>query len=287
MARKAVNGYPEKSYYDNTLFGGIVATGDPLNEGSFALITNFDITDTSKSVTPRKGFLSTTFTEGINNIVLSDKILMYRDPNIQKHIILDLNYVYATSEAWLDAYRVDITPYNVENNLISKAYRIENFDLDDVTKYISKFDSDLEDDPASFKFIIDNSKIIGDTQLKPIRDLDGVTYYITKLEYNNKGNGITVPFWIKVMYRPNATTVGETPYLEDTLIVSVIDMTQQTTNFLNRNIASEVPIIPNPIRFQESVDTEDTQVTDVNRPLLLKTEKGYATKNLDNSFKIL
>lgn len=286
MARKAVNGYPEKSYYDNTLFGGIVATGDPLNEGSFALITNFNITDTSKSVTPRKGFLSTTFTEGLNNIVLSDKILMYRDPNIQQHIVLDLNYVYATpSEAWLDAYRVDITHYNIENNLISKAYRIENFDLYDVTNYISKFDSTLEDDPASFKFIIDNSKIIGDTQLKPIRDLDGVTYYITKLEYNNKGNGVTVPFWIKVMYRANATTVGETTYHGDTLIVSVIDMTQQTTNFLNRNIASEVPIIPDPIRFQESVGTTDTQVTDVNRPLLLETPKGYATKNLDNSFK--
>ena len=288
MARKAVNGYPEKSYYDNTLFGGIVATGDPLNEGSFALITNFDITDTSKSVTPRKGFLSTTFTdEDAHNIVLSDKILMYRDPNIQKHIVLDLNYVYATE---LDAYIVDLTSYNIENNLISNATRIKNFDIDDVTNFISKFDDDLKDDLAPFEFIIQNSKIIGDTQLKPIRDLDGVTYYITKLEYtrkaaNNNGDDITIPFWIKVMYRPNATTVGENTYLGDTLIVSVIDMTQQTTNFLNRNIASEVPIIPNPIRSQEEVGTEDTQVTDVNRPLLLETPKGYATKNLDNSFK--
>lgn len=286
MARKAVRGYPEKSYYDNTLFGGIVATGDPLNEGSFALITNFDITDTSKSVTPRKGFLSTTFTEGTDNIVLSDKILMYRDPNIQKHIVLDLNYrldyMYDTG---LDAYRVDITHYNIENNLISNAYYIQNFDLDDVTNYISKFDPAVQDAPAPFKFIIQNSKIIGDTQLKPIRDLDGVTYYITKLEYTRAAAGITIPFWIKVMYRANATTVGETTYLGDTLIISAVDMTQQTTNFLNRNIASEVPIIPNPIRSQEEVGTEDTQVTDVNRPLLLETPKGYATKNLDNSFK--
>ena len=54
MARKAIRGYTEKSYYDNTSFKGIVATTDPLNEGSFAHMVNFDISDTGSSVKPRE-----------------------------------------------------------------------------------------------------------------------------------------------------------------------------------------------------------------------------------------
>ena len=61
MARKSIKGYAEKNYYDNTRFnGGIVATNDPLNEGYFKHLVNFDITDTGMSITPRKGFLTTT-----------------------------------------------------------------------------------------------------------------------------------------------------------------------------------------------------------------------------------
>lgn len=60
MARKSIKGYAEKNYYDNTRFtGGVVATNDPLNEGSFKHLVNLDITDTGQSVTPRKGFLTT------------------------------------------------------------------------------------------------------------------------------------------------------------------------------------------------------------------------------------
>ena len=61
MARKSIKGYAEKNYYDNTKFtGGIVATNDPLNEGSFKHLVNFDISDMGQSLTPRKGFLTTT-----------------------------------------------------------------------------------------------------------------------------------------------------------------------------------------------------------------------------------
>lgn len=61
MARKSIKGYAEKNYYDNTRFtGGIVATNDPLNEGYFKHLVNFDISDAGQSITPRKGYLTTT-----------------------------------------------------------------------------------------------------------------------------------------------------------------------------------------------------------------------------------
>ena len=59
MARKAVQGYTEKSYYDNTKFLGTVATNDPVSEGYFRQLVNFDISDTGQSLTPRKGFITT------------------------------------------------------------------------------------------------------------------------------------------------------------------------------------------------------------------------------------
>jgi hypothetical protein len=74
MARKAVQGYPEKSYYDNTRYLGIVATTDPLNEGLFKHMVNFDVSDTGQSVTPREGFLTTTL-KGQNIISLSNNTI--------------------------------------------------------------------------------------------------------------------------------------------------------------------------------------------------------------------
>ena len=59
MARKAIRGYAEKSYYDNNTFKGIVASTDAMSEGTFAHMVNFDISDTGGSVKPRQGFLTT------------------------------------------------------------------------------------------------------------------------------------------------------------------------------------------------------------------------------------
>lgn len=103
MARKAVKGYAEKNYYDNTKFtGGIVATNDPLNEGSFKHLVNFDIADTGQSLTPRKGFLTTslryrdhgTYVE----IPLSSRTIYYFDANIGKWIFIDFNNPNPTME---------------------------------------------------------------------------------------------------------------------------------------------------------------------------------------------
>jgi len=56
MARKAVQGYTEKSYYDNTKFLGMMATSDPLQEGYFRQLVNFDIAETGLSLKPRQGY---------------------------------------------------------------------------------------------------------------------------------------------------------------------------------------------------------------------------------------
>ena len=96
MARKSVKGYAEKNYYDNTKFtGGIFATNDPLNEGSFKHLVNFDISDTGQSLTPRKGFLTTALKykqDGVDvEVELSDKTIYYFDANIGKWIFIDFN----------------------------------------------------------------------------------------------------------------------------------------------------------------------------------------------------
>ena len=75
MARKSIKGYAEKNYYDNTRFSGITAVGDELNEGNFKHLVNFDIADTGRSLTPRKGFLTT----ALNGVTLSDTTIYFQD----------------------------------------------------------------------------------------------------------------------------------------------------------------------------------------------------------------
>ena len=89
MARKSIKGYAEKNYYDNTRFnGGIIATNDPLNEGYFKHLVNFDISDMGQSITPRKGFLTTSMKhkQGLSSEVYCRDIYTYdyNSPNKYK-----------------------------------------------------------------------------------------------------------------------------------------------------------------------------------------------------------
>ena len=113
---------------------GIVATSDPLNEGSFGLLTNFDITDSGKSMVPRKGYTTTTFTVDGVPVVLSDKILIYRDPNIQKDIILDLNKIADDTSKF--GYLTNITQYNLSDDLLSEGSLITGYEFDRLTSFI-------------------------------------------------------------------------------------------------------------------------------------------------------
>lgn len=83
MARKSIKGYTEKNYYDNTKFRGITTTSDPLNEGYFNHMVNFDIADTGQSVTPRKGFK----TFKLNKPIPNDAIY-FKDPSSDYYIFV-------------------------------------------------------------------------------------------------------------------------------------------------------------------------------------------------------
>ena len=93
MARKSVKGYAEKNYYDVTRFsGGIIATNDPLNEGYFKHLVNFDISDMGQSITPRKGFLTTTCKDDKNNIItFNSNTIYYYDASIGKWVFMDFS----------------------------------------------------------------------------------------------------------------------------------------------------------------------------------------------------
>jgi hypothetical protein len=119
MARKAVQGFPEKSYYDNTRYLGVVATTDPLNEGLFKHMVNFDISDTGQSVKPRDGFLTTTL-KGVNIISLSSETVIYKDNNLNDYLLFDIKNN--------KLYRADISAYNVENYYLPLKNEITNID---------------------------------------------------------------------------------------------------------------------------------------------------------------
>ena len=108
MARKAVKGYAEKNYYDNTKFnGGVVATNDPLNEGYFKHLVNFDISDMGQSLTPRKGYN----TVPINTSTITPELFIstYTDNNIISFRINDAN---ATTLKYMCTYYKDCEVLN-------------------------------------------------------------------------------------------------------------------------------------------------------------------------------
>lgn len=109
MARKSVKGYAEKNYYDNTKFNGVKATYDPLNEGYFRHLVNFDISDAGQSLTPREGFL----TSMPKNLSFSDKTIYFNDPRTDRYVFIDFAqhpYAYAgTLTPGNDLYLNDFT----------------------------------------------------------------------------------------------------------------------------------------------------------------------------------
>jgi len=146
MARKAVQGYTEKSYFDNTRFLGLLATSDPLQEGYFRHLVNLDISDTGQSITPRAGFLTTSLCYITTNqdgslyhhhIPLSDQTIIYKDERIQEHILYDFSSH--------KGYIADISTYNLDNKLIPYTRDIGHYDWNDVITFLIKESSSVKD----------------------------------------------------------------------------------------------------------------------------------------------
>ena len=251
MARKAVKGYAEKNYYDNTRFnGGIVTSNDALNEGYFKHLVNFDIADTGQSLTPRKGFLTTTFKKDDTTYVFNNKTIYFYDENIGEYI-----FVSFTDEN-PKAYRCTFD--DLEENKFKNISPIANIDITDIGE------SHMDISPI--------------TTNRAIRIVDeyNVTAYVVKAKVNDK------ELWLKLYYRET----GSDDFDPDTLVVSYLDMSQ-LVNYVDtnlRNIASSESIIPDPI--QEIYEADAIPVGHYDRmPMMYIRQDGKYLINTINNMK--
>lgn len=110
MARRAVQGYTEKTYYENTKFMGVLMSDDPLQEGFFRHLVNFNIADTGLSLRPRKGFLTTGLrkTNAEQSLItLSQDTILFREHALQRHVLYD----FKSNKA----YTADISGFNIDD----------------------------------------------------------------------------------------------------------------------------------------------------------------------------
>ena len=263
MARKAIRGYTEKSYYDNTTFKGIVATTDPLNEGSFAHMVNFDISDTGSSIKPRCGFLTTDFVikegQAYNTVKLkADSTLYFYEPSLQQYIFVDFSTFKFTSEE-LGDYTYSISAYAVafnaeivegHTNKHFVATRITNVDLDDI---INLFVHNDEDDYKNIRLGLTRT-VFKNTLAQHITD----DYLISKYIIKHRFNAYTPYTWIELYYRKEGSSYEDITFDADTVVISFVnteDIASIDSN--NRNIASTKSIIPDPLQKIYPEDSKD------------------------------
>lgn len=263
MARKAVRGYTEKSYYDNTTFKGIVATTDPLNEGSFAHMVNFDISDTGSSIKPRCGFLTTDFVieedQAYNTVKLkADSTLYFYEPSLQQYIFVDFSTFKFTSEEFGDyTYSINVyaVSFNAEvveghTNKHFVATRITNVDLDDIINILPHND---EDDYKNIRLHLTHM-VLKESNARYITDEYLISKYLIKHTFPDP-----VPYsWIELYYRKKGSTYNDITYSDDTVVVSFVD----TENIISidsnqRNIASTQSIIPEQMQNVYPKDSTD------------------------------
>lgn len=256
MARKAIKGYPEKSYYDNTSFKGVHATLNPLNEGYFNQMINFDIDDTGQSVKPRRGFLTTTLQlkDNENTVDLpKDSTLYFFDPDISKYIFINFSTFKYESEAGvysysIEAYKASFTlGPNRQFNVVEK---ITNVDLDDI---IRLFSPESEEDWITLKDAITKLKFYKQPESLTASDL--ITRYIFKIEPLSETINYT---FLECFYRKSGSTFNDVTFESDTLVITYPN-TEDTISIdqSQRNIASFKSIIPNPMQKIYETDPDD------------------------------
>jgi len=230
MARKGVQGYTEKSYYDNTRYTGMVSTLDPLVEGSFRHLVNFDISDTNQSLEPREGFLTTSLAadDAVDPITLSSQTIMYKDQSTQRHIVFDLGNH--------KAYLVDVSAYNVHNNMIPFEREI-NLDYSELQQiYVEWYSKDLNQTPPDpFNTTLTHTKFVG----KVATIFDEVlskAIHIIPIEFTPTQDKSLKLFMTLTFRNKQAIVNGET-LPGDTLLIGAINFKDiGSYNPLERNI---------------------------------------------------
>ena len=201
MARKSIKGYAEKNYYDNTRFsGGIVATNDPLNEGYFKHLVNFDISDTGQSLIPRKGFITTTFKKDDQVYAFSNESIYFYDESLGKYIFFDNSKGY-------------ICDFDLEENFLTNITEITNIDRSDINA-------------LSYRVYINTT--YGNKAIRVVDEYNVVSYIIkVSLTLTSANHRREIkPYWIKLFYRENASEYAGVSYEADTLVISYLDTNQ-------------------------------------------------------------
>lgn len=263
MARKAVQGYTDKSLYDNTRYLGILATSDPNNEGYFKHLVNFDMSDTSQSLTPRQGQI-TTGLRVLNtdtDITLSANTVVFQDHQSGGHILWDLSAGERST-----GYRVmlgDVLNPETKRIDIHESSVITNIDWSSVREYMLRehpgvktyYDAIANDADATLESILVStiSEITKDQLPTPITNSSLVRSYVLKLRFDLPKTVFTeleaivtyAYMFVGVYYREQETSIGSIIYPGNTIVVDVIDLEQVPTNIMeDRNLASHKSIIP-------------------------------------------
>ena len=277
MARKSIKGYAEKNYYDNTRFsGGIVATNDPLNEGYFKHLVNFDISDTGQSLIPRKGFLTTTFKKDDNTYSFDKDLIYFYDESLGEYIF----FTFKGGEFKGVRCKFD----TIKDNYFSGIHVI-NQDLDSDTKDNKTLGCSTAGliSLTGAPYISDNGDIIPLYNNQAIRVVDdnNIVNYVIKVQIK-QANGKKYKVFLKIYYRENKTSDD---YPEDTLVFEYLDMSQ-IVNYVDpnyRNLASSKSIIPNPM--QKVYENGDTVPSDHYDRFPMIYVKGSDDKYLINEIK--
>ena len=259
MARKAVQGYTEKNYYDNTRYRGVVSSNDPLNEGFFRHMVNLEISDTGQSLVPRMGYLTTTLKHEDEIITLSANTIIFRDSNTQLFVVFDLQQKLVAEEP-LAAYLVDLSLYNIVAKFIPVTKKITAFDYIDVLTFLTKY-VNINDITSAEENSNDSTTSLQDVPLSdvltfltlytyqhvPVQDINLIQQHLFKIKYANITT--VLPFWLTAYYRDEARVGNgtiETPeFPKETLILSVLNTQEQPAVDSNlRNLASSASLIP-------------------------------------------
>ena len=278
MSRKAIRGYSEKSYYDNNRFKGIVASSDPLNEGYFAHMVNFDISDTGNSLKPRHGFLTTDLMiKGLNpdkyNTVKLKALhtIYFYEQSLQKYIFIDFST--ATISYSSDSKKVEgtVTAYTASFELFEfKNYSNRHFVAEEIKTvdisyliniitthiFINTEDcTKIQNEIASWTFKDNEAKYTKDEYLiskflvkQKLREYDSFFNHFTDTPYT----------WLSIYYRKQGSTYNDITYESDTLVISYLNTEEvMSINSNDRNIASTKSIIPDPMQAIYSESSND------------------------------
>lgn len=248
MARKAIQGYTEKNYYDNTRYRGIVASTDPLNEGFFKHMVNFDISDTGQSLKPRKGFLTTVLSDDDGIISLSDQTIIFIDNRTQLSVLFDIR-------AW-KAYLVDISVPNIQDKVIPVNKTIANIDTSDLLNVFPN----VNNLNSLNTFLSTSLSIYNSSPVEVIIDNNLVTKALVKVVYTLETTEHVL--WLEVYYRDKAVigtgSAGNPNFPADTLVLGYADMSQQPSVYtFERNLASKESIIPETMQAIYITDADD------------------------------